>query len=500
MRTFSELFVGRDDCYGSYTLPAQSVPEGQKKAGRGRTMREPVTPQLYEDHLAGVASLGVVPIRTDNSVMWFAIDVDTYDNSDLHADLLRKVAANALPLVMTKSKSGGAHLWCFLTHPMKAKDARHVAKQYLQILGLPAVTEIFPKQDEVDEKNVGSWINLPYFGDTRIGVILDTEGQVFDMAHGVEQFVEEANDTAIDPTDLLHDAEEVHTVTDGSDAPPCIDVMEADGVPEGGRDNTLTHVAVYLKKKFPDDWQEQLMEWNVNHCSPPLPHADVMRIASSSEAGYYYLCKQSPMCNLCDKKACLSRKFGVGGGDTGEMPFVISSFRKINSEVPVFWIAIDDREEIRMRGEDLLNYNAFKQVVFNKLSMVLPIMSKVAWEKFLSSQMPKLETQQAPKIVGETGIIIDVLSEFLKRRAQSIGLDKALSGSPYVNNGEVFFRSFDFLTVLKKEYAHIKAENVWAALHQHADVTERTFGEGDDAYSLWVMPYIGEAKERNQSF
>ena len=40
-----------------------------------------------------------------------------------------------------------------------------------------------------------------------------------------------------------------------SDGPPCLSTLMSQGIPPGGRDNTLYQYAVYAKKKWPEEWQ-----------------------------------------------------------------------------------------------------------------------------------------------------------------------------------------------------------------------------------------------------
>ena len=55
------------------------------------------------------------------SVKWAAIDIDVNDID--HTGLEEKVVELELPLVVYRSKSGGAHCYLFLEEPCPAKDA-----------------------------------------------------------------------------------------------------------------------------------------------------------------------------------------------------------------------------------------------------------------------------------------------------------------------------------------------------------------------------------------
>ena len=459
MRTFSELFVGRDDCYGSYTIPkGLSSSEGKLK-GSGKTIRQPPTQEIYDAHLAGEKSLGIVPIRKDNTVMWFVIDVDTYVDPELHKDLLKKVYKHNLPLVMTKSKSGGAHLWCFFTHPCDAQYAIDTGKKYLKKLNLPAGTEIFPKQAKTVD--VGNWINLPYFGETRVGVVWDPATDKINLLNLID-FEKLANDSSLDPVDIVHSNEQTPT---GSDAPPCIDRMEEEGVEAGGRDNALFHVAGYMKKVYPDEWQDKVGEWNGKHVHPPLSFSEIMRICASNEnTDYGYSCDKAPMCDLCDKTKCLSRKYGIGTLTGEEFPFSIDEIRKLDTEVPVFFVTLEG-EEFKVDGEDILLYSRFKMAVFMNLNKVLPIVKQPDWEEHLRGLMSThFVSVEAPSISGEAGIIVHILYDWLNQQGQDESKDKARSGRPYIQNGRAYFQGSEFIRRVRKQYPQAKPHNIWSAL------------------------------------
>ena len=68
-----------------------------------------------------------------------------------------------LPLVLCRSKSGGAHLYMHFKQPVPAKQARDALVGCMQALGFDGC-EIFPKQTQrTSDKNIGNWINLPYY-------------------------------------------------------------------------------------------------------------------------------------------------------------------------------------------------------------------------------------------------------------------------------------------------------------------------------------------------
>ena len=68
-----------------------------------------------------------------------------------------------LPLVVFRSKSGGAHVFLFTEVPVEAKIVRDKLLSISAILGYGGA-EVFPKQIELkSEEDTGNFLNLPYF-------------------------------------------------------------------------------------------------------------------------------------------------------------------------------------------------------------------------------------------------------------------------------------------------------------------------------------------------
>jgi hypothetical protein len=127
-------------------------------------VRKPPTDDLWIKHLQGVEpSLGIIPIRADNSCIWGCVDIDQYPLD--HAGLIKKVRTLGLPMVVCRSKSGGAHVFLFTKAPIPASEMQRYLKASAALLG-EAGREIFPKQSEilVDRGDTGNFLNLPYFG------------------------------------------------------------------------------------------------------------------------------------------------------------------------------------------------------------------------------------------------------------------------------------------------------------------------------------------------
>ena len=106
-------------------------------------------------------ALGIIPITENNDCRWGCIDIDEY-NFD-HASLIKSIRNHKLPLIVCRSKSGGAHVFLFTKENIPASLMQSKLKQMSIILGYEG-SEIFPKQTEilVERGDTGNFLNLPY--------------------------------------------------------------------------------------------------------------------------------------------------------------------------------------------------------------------------------------------------------------------------------------------------------------------------------------------------
>lgn len=169
------IFRGYERCHYTADFTNATV-DGGKLVPKYDAVAGPVTLLEIESHLAGRKAVLVVPVD-ENGLSHFAkIDVDIY-NLDLLA-LKKKIARRGYPLIVERTKSGGAHLAFYPKHPWPASKIRDQLIEWAADLGFTNV-EIFPKQDRLDPtKDTGSGINLPYFGgNTAKNYAIDNEGK-----------------------------------------------------------------------------------------------------------------------------------------------------------------------------------------------------------------------------------------------------------------------------------------------------------------------------------
>ena len=236
---FINLYSGNQQGYGVY----------DPKTNEYEFIHATPTVEVIRDHLSGKHSIGVVPIRADNTSSWGTIDHDPHHKKPdgykyPFADLQKKINFLDLPLVVTKSKRGGAHIKLSLDKPYPADKVQHLLKKFAYTLFGTVNLEIFPKQiklgyDDEGKRECGSYINLPYKGgNTR--VMLNSEGKELNL--------EEA---------MKYESSRVHRL---DDLKP-FKLLAKKDFPEG-RNNKTHQAGVYLKKHFPEDYENRIKEYN----------------------------------------------------------------------------------------------------------------------------------------------------------------------------------------------------------------------------------------------
>lgn len=464
-----DLFAGRSSAHGTHGHPVKKAGTSKWEIkSTARSLREPVTVELWEQHLAGTRPLGVIPVREDNTCLWGSIDVDEYDINLL--ELVQRVEANKLPLVPCRSKSGGLHLFLFLKEPMPAGALQAVLVDFAAQLG-KAGSEIFPKQTQVlaDRGDVGNWMVMPYYGDTYGGKLKEQVGLRKTGAElTVDEFLVLGERSRVSPDDLeeagrrrqkaAEKSSSRRTSGGGSttggpfaDGPPCLQHLAQQGVQPGGQSNALFHMGVYFKRAFPEDWENRLERANQELLQPPGSAEGLTSVIRSlRKKDYEYTCKNEPMVSHCNSMLCRTRRFGVGDG--GNIPS-ITGMSKLDTEPPVWFVDVEG-ERVDATTEQLQNYTLFHRLCMDRLHRCYRMLTPKEWLPLVSAAMDDgLTLIEAPPDVGARGRFLELLSEFLTNRSKSQSKDDLLSGRPWEDEeaGRHYFRLRDLQTFLNRE-------------------------------------------------
>ena len=477
-KKFHSRFRGLERCYGTYSLEKTTTKAGKVK-GKARTLRKPVTDALWKDHLTGKLGLGITPINDDGVCLFGAVDIDVYDGLD-HQDIEKKILDLKLPLLVCTTKSGGAHLYLFLKEETPASLVRAKLMEWSTVLGYPGV-EIFPKQIELaGEDDVGSWINIPYVGgndSNRYGI---RNGEKL----SVKEFLEYADESEVGVDDLAGIKVEQDDNLEG--APPCLHHLCINGIPEGSRNNAMFSIAVYLKKKYPDDYEEKIRLFNQEYFDPPLSITEVDGIVKSMvKKDYMYKCNDVPLVTVCNKSICVTKEFGIGG--EGEDPGVeFGGLVKINTDPPYWYLDVNGKRLKFETTDHLINQQLFRKICMETLTVLPNRVKQGVWDRILRGLLDQVEEVDAPEDASEEGLFWHLFDEFIYHLGTNE--EELLSGKAFSQNGHIFLRSVDLIKHLKNQkYKDTQPKKIWSLLREKdaKDVRIRIKGK---VVRLWKIP------------
>ena len=100
------VYAGADRSHFIADLSCPEIRPNGKRVPKYRKVPGPATIAEFKAHLAGKCGLLGVPVSESGTTSWGKIDIDDY-KLDLTA-IARKVSKLGLPLIVERSKSGGA--------------------------------------------------------------------------------------------------------------------------------------------------------------------------------------------------------------------------------------------------------------------------------------------------------------------------------------------------------------------------------------------------------
>jgi hypothetical protein len=429
------LFRGNDRAHGTF-LPSANKGEGKQK-GNAKVLREETTLQHWLDHLEGEMGLGIIPIKDNDQCHWGAIDVDSYDVN--HKKLITKLEKMGLKAVVCRSKSGGAHIYFFFTEEVSAEDLQEKLKAVAGAMGY-AGSEIFPKQTHllVDRGDTGNFLNMPYFGGemtTRYGFNLEGESLTLD------EFLGFAENRVVEPDTFfkvkLSPAKAQELLPEG---PPCLQHLCAQGFGEGGRNNALFNLGVYARLSDPDHWEQLIVKYNMDYMKPPLGHNEVSTIIKQlQKKEYFYKCDDQPIASFCNKSLCLSRKFGVGPGQSNND---LSSLIKINGDPPI-WILNVDGKRVELSTEALVTQTQFQKECVGQINRFPITVNARAWQTRMQMLLDNVTVVEVPPDATLRGEFEELLAAFCCDRAKGETREDILQGIAVWTEGRVWFQIKD---------------------------------------------------------
>lgn len=482
---FMALFSGYEKAYGQYLVKGAN--DSGKVLGKPTTVRGEPGPTLYREHLEGIgAGLGIIMLREDNTCLFGAIDFDKKNMDHVAAE--QRVRELGLPLVLCRSKSGGGHFYVFLEEPVEAATLRDRLSEWTALLGLARNTEQFPKQSSrYDETDVGNWINIPYFGaesTTRYAVINGVPATL-------EQFLDYAESQRV-PADVITRSTTEESVL-FEEGPPCLQTLEAQGgFIEGTKKDGMFSVVVYLKKRYPDDWEERVDGYNRAMANIRSDEIQTL-IKSNKKKDYEYKCRLAPLNAVCNRRLCKTRDFGVGevgGADhAGTQIGSLTRYESPHGDEPLFAMEVNGRR-VLVTTAQFYSRDEFNRACMSQAN-ALPIhMPPAKWLKVVHEMLTTVDVVPLPEDASPTGQLWEHIIAFLTQQVMATEREKVTLGQPYrcVKCNKVYFRSVDLFGYLDSKRVPYKTpQMVWELLRKRG--SDKTFfnirGRG---VNVWYLP------------
>jgi len=448
---FEKIFKGLERAHGVTYVDKKGV-DGQKIKGKSFVQRQDVTQKMWADHLQGSEpSLGIIPINDENNCKWGCVDIDSYAGFD-HKKLINKIKHLQLPLLVFRSKSGGAHVFLFTTVPVEAKLMRDKLLSISAVLGYGG-SEVFPKQVKLkSQEDTGNFLNLPYFnGDETTRYCFNDEGEAVNLERFYLLY-----DLYKRTPEQLEQLQIKRPESEFNDGPPCLESMTQTDIKDG-RDRILYQYIQYAKRKWPENWQGKINAFNYKyfekHLEGPLEDKIVQgKIKFNDGKDLGFKCNEEPMCNHCDKNLCRTRKFGIGGESVFPS---LTDLQKVLLDEPYYWVNVDG-DRVKLDNIDyLMEQRLFRRTVAKQINKKPPRITVKEFEKYTDQLLSGVEEVEAPQGSSKIDQLSNHLEDYcIQRSIGTITKPDILNGAVYKeDNKHVFtFHRFFHGHLTKKKW------------------------------------------------
>ena len=481
------------------------------QTGNAHTEKREITFEDFVGHFNGTMGVGCVPLRDDDTCYWGGIDIDNHgktEDSDI-VGIEKAINDVGYPLVATRSKSGGVHLYLYLSEPVKAELIRRVLKMWADHLKIPGTDCLFPKHDrmnrdnETGEKGLSNWLNFSYFGvskgkTVRYAVV---NGKPVSFTH----FLDHAESQRQTSADIQKWANFDHT-----DAPPCLQCKFKTGFTPGERNMGIYQIAVYARKKERDlDTAAEVAHELAEMYAPDVKYGERQKtIKSALTKTYNYKCEE--FADVCDKEACKKRKYGVSESQYRDMktkesiPRFFDAVMWTGSDEPKWSVRAEvsdgvDYEIKYLNTDELRKYDLFRRKMIEMTPVFLPTIKQAEWDLIIGPIMAGKIISPMPEDTTELGQLKIRLREFLAKAdfggdpSDPRGRSPLMRGLPvvqtYKGTTAIMFRSMDFEKYLRDTKTDIALKkNMWLKIADSFNASSDRIRVGPNFVSIWFVP------------
>jgi hypothetical protein len=551
LNAFESIFRGNNLFFTKHQAPFELV-EGKMKskwcgfsvynkrnpppAGKEERDLIPLTFDHYRDHLNGGDGLAVSPVMNvedaegnilKRNVCYFAvIDTDVYGIDYLF--LINKLYTHGFKFIPILSKSGGLHIYFVFDNSEPADKVIETLSKVVSIFGMDkrfrsekniCKVEIFPKQATFvpGDKNANC-IFLPFYNSAdpknTLNKMLTPNGKLVGLIKALP-IIEEA----------FTNLKEINDTIDKlpyDDAPYCIQAILLSGALSVGdsRNCFLFSSAIYLKKKYTDDFYDELVV--MNDClENPIDREELDNIFTSIKKNNYdnYWCSKSPLKEYCNKGLCKLREYApekeknnrfTGAASFGDIKKIVDG--KGDTQYYKWAIRVkedDDYADVILDSEDeIYSQGTIQKKCLRYLHWSPFMVSQNDWIKLVNKSMEFLRNNAEGSVeviakgteTSDKALLRNAIYRFLThKQVQNKQKSFIKAGQVYKEEGIYYFTTDGLLRYLNLEKIPLHKVNL------HADLTKYKFEEGEIVYNTskgvelripcWIKKEDDELKE-----
>jgi hypothetical protein len=331
-------------------------------------------------------------------------------------------------------------------------------------------SEVFPKQRELKSKDdTGNFLNLPYFNcgqTTRYAFMEDGEAASIDAFFELYERYKQQDISTI---------EIKRPESEFDDGPPCIESLTQDKLKDG-RDRVIYQYIIYAKRKWPENWQDKIFEFNYKHFTTPLDQKIITaKIKNNEKNDFHYKCNEEPMCNVCDKKLCKKRKFGIGQ----EVTFPgLTDLQVVNLEEPYYYMNVDGQRLYLDSAKHLANQSLFQEECIKQLRINPPTLKTGDWKKITTILLNGAEITEPAEGTGTKDILNNYLEDYCVNRIQKDDYEDLRNGGTYTKDGfhHFVFDNF-FNNYLSRKHWRVPYQRTSQMLKDDLNCTTKRVGK-----------------------
>jgi len=207
-------------------------------------------------------------------------------------------------------------------------------------------------------------------------------------------------------------------------------------------------MGIYLKQKFPDNWENELADIN-NKIKEPLSlqELNMSVINSLKKKEYCYQCDEEPLKSFCNRELCKTREFGI---ESTSMPS-----QNIGTLTKYVFHGGETSYEMEVDGKivkfddtaDLFNPSKYQENLFAQTGIISRLMKRDAWHRILGDRAKTMVVKEASEELSEYGQVKELLRVFIGVTMTAVSREQMLvPGRIFIDpDGNCFFRSQDFI-------------------------------------------------------